>query len=447
MSLKRPILRDLVLLAWPVVLSQLGHVMVGVADSVMIGNTGAIPLAASSFANSLFVILLVFGIGVSFGLTPLVAEADGGKNKQRLSLLLGNGLMVNSLVSLVLVALLFMGIPFMDFLGQDTEVLDLAKPYLKIITLSVIPLMVFLALKQFAEGLSDTKMAMIITIGANLLNVLLNYLFIFGKGGFPEMKLLGAGYATLISRVIMAIAMFIYIARSSRFKEFVGGLSFHKYNKTMVLRILKIGVPSGLQYIFEVGAFAIAAVLIGTIGPVPLAAHQIAISLASVSYMAASGIAAAATVRIGNERGRKNFAAIRQTGDAALFLSIALMTFAGLVLFFGRYLLPSFYTDEAAVLGLSTSLLIVAVVFQISDGLQVVGLGMLRGLSDVKLPTAITFFSYWIVSLPLCWFTGIYLQGGVLSIWISLAAGLTLAAVLLVWRFRVLTKWVAIAEV
>ena len=245
----------------------------------------------------------------------------------------------------------------------------------------------------------------------------------------------------------MAIAMFIYIARSSRFKEFVGGLSFHKYNKTMVLRILKIGVPSGLQYIFEVGAFAIAAVLIGTIGPVPLAAHQIAISLASVSYMAASGIAAAATVRIGNERGRKNFAAIRQTGDAALFLSIALMTFAGLVLFFGRYLLPSFYTDEAAVLGLSTSLLIVAVVFQISDGLQVVGLGMLRGLSDVKLPTAITFFSYWIVSLPLCWFTGIYLQGGVLSIWISLAAGLTLAAVLLVWRFRVLTKWVAIAEV
>ena len=167
--------------------------MVGVADSVMIGNTGTIPLAASSFANSLFVILLVFGIGVSFGLTPLVAEADGGKNKQRLSLLLGNGLMVNSLVSLVLVALLFMGIPFMDFLGQDTEVLDLAKPYLKIITLSVIPLMVFLALKQFAEGLSDTKMAMIITIGANLLNVLLNYLFIFGKGGFPEMKLLGAG--------------------------------------------------------------------------------------------------------------------------------------------------------------------------------------------------------------------------------------------------------------
>jgi len=421
--------------------------MVGVADSVMIGNTGTIPLAASSFANSLFVILLVFGIGVSFGLTPLVAEADGGKNKQRLSLLLGNGLMVNSLVSLVLVALLFMGIPFMDFLGQDSEVLDLAKPYLKIITLSVIPLMVFLALKQFAEGLSDTKMAMIITIGANLLNVLLNYLFIFGKGGFPEMKLLGAGYATLISRVIMAIAMFIYIARSSRFKEFVGGLSFHKYNKAMVLRILKIGVPSGLQYIFEVGAFAIAAVLIGTIGPVPLAAHQIAISLASVSYMAASGIAAAATVRIGNERGRKNFAAIRQTGDAALFLSIALMTFAGLVLFFGRYLLPSFYTDEAAVLGLSTSLLIVAVVFQISDGLQVVGLGMLRGLSDVKLPTAITFFSYWIVSLPLCWFTGIYLQGGVLSIWISLAAGLTLAAVLLVWRFRVLTKWIAIAEV
>ncbi len=446
MFLKRPIFRDLVLLAWPVVLSQLGHVMVGVADSVMIGQTGTIPLAASSFANSLFVILLVFGIGVSFGLTPLVAEADGSKNETKLTLLLGNGLLVNSFVSVILVALLFLGIPFMDLLGQDEEVLALARPYLQSITLSVIPLMVFLALKQFAEGLSDTKMAMIITIGANLLNVLLNYLFIFGKAGLPEMGLLGAGYATLISRVVMAIAMFIYIARSTKFKSFVDGLDLKRYNKAMVIRILKIGVPSGLQYIFEVGAFAIAAVLIGTISPISLAAHQIAISLASVSYMAASGIAAAATVRIGNERGRKNFTAIREAGNAALLLSIALMTFAGLVLFFGRNLLPSFYTDEVEVLRLSTSLLIVAVIFQISDGLQVVGLGMLRGLSDVKLPTGITFFSYWIVSLPLCWLTGIYLNGGVLAIWICLATGLTLAAVLLVWRFRVLTKWVATAE-
>jgi multidrug resistance protein, MATE family len=254
--------------------------MVGVADSVMIGQTGTIPLAASSFANSLFVILLVFGIGVSFGLTPLVAEADGSKNETKLTLLLGNGLLVNSFVSVILVALLFLGIPFMDLLGQDEEVLALARPYLQSITLSVIPLMVFLALKQFAEGLSDTKMAMIITIGANLLNVLLNYLFIFGKAGLPEMGLLGAGYATLISRVVMAIAMFIYIARSTKFKSFVDGLDLKRYNKAMVIRILKIGVPSGLQYIFEVGAFAIAAVLICTISPISLAAHQIAISLA-----------------------------------------------------------------------------------------------------------------------------------------------------------------------
>jgi len=440
LRLRRVIFRDLLVLAWPVVLSQLGHVLVGVADSVMIGRTGTIPLAASSFANSIFIILLVFGIGISFGVTPLVAEADGSQNKSRLKFLLGNALIVNISVAIGLVIILFLGIPLMSFLGQDPEVLTLSRPYLRVITLSVVPLMFFLALKQFAEGLSDTKMAMIITIGANLLNVLLNYLFIFGKGGFPEMKLLGAGYATLISRIIMAIAMFYYIAKSEKFKEFLGGLSLKVYSKKMVLRILKIGVPSGLQYIFEVGAFAIAAVMIGTIGPIPLAAHQIALSLASVSYMAAAGIAAAATVRIGNERGRKNYSAIREAGDTALLLSIGLMTFAGIILFFGRHLLPSFYTDEAVVLSLSTSLLIIAVLFQISDGLQVVGLGMLRGLSDVKVPTAITFLSYWVITLPVCWLTGVYYGGGVVSIWISLAGGLTLAAILLVWRFRVLTR-------
>lgn len=234
--------------------------------------------------------------------------------------------------------------------------------------------------------------------------------------------------------------MLIFIARHPRYAIYRSELIPRGFEPERIKRILKLGVPSGLQYIFEVGAFAMAAVLIGTLGAIPLASHQIAISLASISYMAASGIGAASTVRVGNSKGRRDYKGIKQTGRVAALMAVFVMGLSGLIFGFGRNLLPSFYTDEVAVIALSSQLLIVAVLFQLFDGLQVVALGMLRGMEDVKIPTFITFAVYWAVSLPMAWFVGLYMKGGILGIWIVLAFSLVLAALLLGWRFIRLTN-------
>lgn len=432
--------RQLLHVAWPVILGQLGHVTVGVADSAMIGQTGTLPLAAAAFANSLFVIPLVFGIGVAYGITPLVANADGQGDRDRVGRLLSQGLLINSLLSIALMAVLWLIKPLAVHMGQDPEVITLALPYLGLLILGLFPLMLFLSLKQFAEGLSDTRPAMLISLGANVVNVVLNYVMIYGYWGFPAMGLMGAGYATLISRVLMALSMYLYMALHRRFEIYRAELLPRRFEIERIRRILALGIPSGLQYIFEVGAFATAAVFIGQLGALSLAAHQIAISLASISYMAASGIGAAATVRIGNAQGRKDAEGIRRVGVVALFLVCIIMTLAGLTFALGNRFFPALYNSDPEVILLSAQLLIIAVFFQLSDGIQVVGLGLLRGLTDVRLPTFITFFSYWMIALPLSYVWGLHFAGGVGAIWISLAIGLTLSAVLLLYRFHRLSR-------
>ncbi len=430
---------QLLKIAWPVVLGQLGHVTVGVADSAMIGQTGTIPLAAASLANSIFILPLVFGIGIAYGVTPLVANAHGQSDLKRLGRLLSQGILINGFVGLVLMALLFLLRPLIAYSGQQAEVLELALPYLGILIASILPFMLFLSLKQFAEGLSDTRPAMYISLGANLLNVLLNYLLIFGKWGFPELGIMGAGYATLISRIIMLFGLFLYLLLHPNYAPYRVDLLPRRIEWERIHRILSIGIPTGLQYLFEVGAFAAAAVLIGTIGAMPLAAHQVAISLASISYMAASGIGAAASVRVGNAAGRKDPIGIRRTGIAAVVLVLALMGTAGLIFAVFRQQLPAFYSDDAAVVGLSAQLLLVAVFFQFSDGLQALALGLLRGMEDVRIPTWIAFAVYWGFSLPASWLFGLHLGGGVVGIWIVLAVALSLSALLLGWRFHSLS--------
>ena len=430
---------QLLKIAWPVVLGQLGHVTVGVADSAMIGQTGTIPLAAASLANSIFILPLVFGIGVAYGVTPLVANAHGQNDLQRLGRLLSQSILINTFVGAVLMVLLYLLRPLIAYSGQQADVLALALPYLGVLIASILPFMLFLSLKQFAEGLSDTRPAMYISLGANLLNVLLNYLLIFGKWGFPELGIMGAGYATLLSRCIMLGGMILYFLLHPDYAQYRGDLLPKRVERERIGRIVSIGIPTGLQYLFEVGAFAAAAVLIGTIGAMPLAAHQVAISLASISYMAASGIGAAASVRVGNAAGRNDPKGIRRAGSASVVLILAMMGAAGLIFAVFRNQLPAFYSADAAVIGLSAQLLLVAVFFQFSDGLQALALGLLRGMEDVRIPTWISFAVYLGFSLPASWFIGLYMGAGVVGIWIVLALALSLSALLLGWRFNSLS--------
>ncbi|RDV12633.1 MATE family efflux transporter [Pontibacter diazotrophicus] len=427
-------------LAYPVVLSQLGHIMVSVFDSLMVGQIGTLPLAAASLGNSIFTITLVFGLGVSYSITPLIAAADGRRNYTRISLLLLNGLVSNVLLGILLFIAGYFLSPYITLLDQPPRVVELAVPYINILFLSMVPLMVFQAFRQFAEGLSLTKQAMWISIVANSLNIILNYILIFGKLGFEPMGLVGAGWATLISRVVMAMMMAGYVMYGKRFVVYHHFLRLRHLSFIHMYRIFKLGLPISGQMIFEMGAFSFSAVMIGWLGAKELAAHQIAINVASVTYMMASGIGAAATIRVGNQKGLGNYRSMRMAGISNLVMGVGFMVCSGLLMILGNKLIPMLYIDDPEVIRIASSLLVIAALFQISDGIQVVGLGALRGLEDVKVPSLISLLAYWGVGLPVGYYLCFKADFGVNGIWMGLLTGLSVAALLLTFRFRALSS-------
>lgn len=427
-------------LAYPVMLSQLGNVMVGVADSMMVGRLGAETLAAASLANSIFFVVMMFGIGISMAITPLVAAADGEGKTKRIGRVFNHGFVINTFSGFVLLLIILLAIPGLYHMNQPKGVVDLAIPYLGIITASLIPFMFFQTFKQFTEGLSQTKQAMFITIFCNIINVFLNWVMIYGNLGFPALGLNGAGWATLASRILMGAMIFYYLWNSKRYKSYQLGLNLKKLSFPLTLKILQIGVPTGFQFIFEVGAFSAAAIMMGWIGVNALAAHQIAINLASISYMMASGLSAAAMVRVGNQFGRNDIKTLREIGFTSFAMVLIFMLFFAFILIGYRNFLPTLYIDELPVVEMTASLLIIAGLFQLSDGIQVVGLGALRGMADVKIPTIITLVAYWVVGLPLGYllaFHGGFKEQG---IWYGLLVGLTSTGILLVYRFNRLSR-------
>lgn len=427
-------------LAYPVMLSQMGQVMVGVADSVMVGRVGVEPLAASSLANSLFYFIFMFGVGVSYAITPLVAKADGVGDHRGSAVLIKHGLVTNMAVGLVLFLILALATEFIHALDQPEEVAKLTIPYLLVIAVSLLPFMLFQTFRQFCEGLSMTKVPMYFTVAANLVNIGLNYILIFGKLGFEPMGLMGAGWASLISRFLMGVGMALYVIYASKFKRYWVGFRAVKIKLQRLKQLLNLGVPVGLQFIFEVGAFAAAAIMAGWLGAEPLAAHQIAINLSSISYMMASGISAAATVRVGNQMGKRDIPMLIKAGRSSFVMAAGFMALCGFAFITGKELLPSFYIDEDTVINIAASLLVIAAFFQISDGLQVVGLGALRGMEDVKIPTVITLFAYWVVGLPAGYLLGFHWQLGIEGIWYGLLTGLSLSAAMMLVRFHFLTQ-------
>ena len=417
-------------------ISQLGHITVGVFDSLMIGKVSVSQLAAVSLATSIFSFILLFCIGLSYGITPLISSSDRGK--KYVSSILYNGMLVNVISSILLVSFVILTKHLLSYLGQDEEVLFHTYSYLDIICISLIPLILFQTFKQFIEGLGFTKPSMYISVISNVINVVLNAVLIFGLFGFPRLEIIGAAYATLISRVIMFLLILIYCLNDRRFSKYILKTKF-LINLNHIKDIFRIGFASGLQYIFEVGAFSVATVMTGSIGAIHLAAHQIALNLASISYMIASGIGSASMISLSYYDGKRNFEDMRRSGFASFLLVFILMIVSALVFIIFRNYLPVLYVDDSSVINIASTLLIIAGLFQISDGIQAVGLGILRGIRDIKKPTVVTFISYWIISIPLSYFLGIEYGYGVYGIWIGLSVGLTLAAIFHVTRFNYLT--------
>jgi MATE family multidrug resistance protein len=389
------------------------------------------------------------GIGFSTAITPLVAEADSANNISQGKNAFKHGLILCTLLSVLLFLIILLLKPLMYYMDQPKEVVELAIPYLNYVALSLIPLIIFQALKQFSDGLSNTKYPMYATILANIINIVLNYLLIFGSFGFPKLGIVGAAIGTLFSRIIMVYFLWMIFKSKDKFRPYITNFNFKKIEQKISAKLFNLGFPSALQMFFEVGIFTAAIWLSGVLGKNPQAANQIALNLSSMTFMVGIGLSVAAMVRVGNQKGLNDFISLRRIAFSIFFLTFIIeIIFASFFLIF-RDWLPTLYIDgdtlvniddNKEVVLIASKLLLVAAFFQIFDGLQVAILGALRGLQDVKIPAFITFISYWIVGFPVSYYLGLYTSLESVGIWIGLFTGLFVASILLYIRFNYLSK-------
>ncbi|MCB0468237.1 MAG: MATE family efflux transporter [Aequorivita sp.] len=436
-------------LATPVILGMLGHQVVALVDNIMVGQLGSAELAAVSLGNSFMFIAMSLGVGFSTAITPLVAEADGEGNREKGKSSFKHGLFLCIALGITLFAMVMMAKPLMYVMKQPPEVVDLAMPYLTLVAASLVPLIIFQGFKQFSDGMSMTRFPMYATIVANLVNVLLNYMFIFGEFGAPELGVVGAAIGTLASRVVMVLYLWYLLSRKEKSRFFVTSIKIFTLSKAMLKKLLNLGFPSAMQMFFEVAIFTSAIWLSGILGKNPQAANQIALNLASMTFMVAMGFSVAAMIRVGNQKGLKNFRELRRVAISIVLLtSILALVFAVFFILFNGELPKIFldynsiadFADNHEVVSIAAQLLIIAAIFQFTDALQVVALGALRGMQDVKIPTVICFIAYWIIGFPISYYLSMETSLKSMGIWIGLLAGLSASGIMLFIRFNYLSK-------
>ncbi len=436
-------------LAYPIILGMVGHTLIGIVDNIMVGKIGSTELAAVSLGNSMIFIAMSLGIGFSTAITPIVAEGDAEKNDSKIRSAFHHGLFLCTILGLALFTVIMFAKPIMELLKQPEDVIVLAKPYLGWVAFSLIPLVMYQGYKQFADGMSLTKYSMYAMVMANVLHVGINYVLIYGIWIFPKMGIIGAALGTVISRIFLVMFMHIMLSRRDDLKRFFKGFSFNEIKKTMIKKIISIGFPSAMQMLFEVVLFTASIWLCGNIGKTSQAANQIALSLASMTFMFAMGLSVTSMVRVSNQRGLMDYKKLIVVARSIFLLAIILETvFAIFFIIFHDYLPYIFLNmentgqilDNEEVIGIASKLLLIAAVFQISDGIQVVVLGALRGLQDVKVPMYITFVAYWVIGFPISYYLGEHTELKAQGVWVGLLAGLTAAAICLYIRFHYLTK-------
>ncbi len=438
--------------AVPVMFTQIGGALVGLFDTMMVGHYATVDLAAVSFSNAIFFTIMVFASGSLMGLTPLIGLQDGELSQHpdkansiraKMASLLQNGLYFTLIISMVTTVLLALCIPFLDRFGQDPEVIEVARPYYILIVISLFPYLLFCLQKQFLEGLGNTIVAMVIVLAMNALNVLLNWVFIYGHWGAPAMGAVGAGIATLVSRIGMPVCLFVAIMLHRHWRDYIRLFSRHLSSWREVCHIARIGFPVGGQTFFETVTFTLAVVAIGWISKEAVAAHQIASQISNLTFMLAVGIGAGTTIRVSHQLGKGDLPAVRMASNASIHLVILMNTIGAALMIGLRHYIPYLFTDDQEVITIASQLLVFAGLYQYSDGLQAVGASMLRGITDVKVPMVIAFISYIIIGLLIGYVCAFPLGMGAAGIWIGFIVGLTFAAVLFHTRFNRLYKRMA----
>jgi MATE family multidrug resistance protein len=436
-------------LAYPIILGMLGHTLIGIVDNIMVGKLGSTELAAVSLGNSFIFIAMSLGIGFSTAITPLIAEADAEKDEKKIRSTFHHGLLLCTVLGVALFALIVLAKPIMLLMHQPKEVVEMAYPYIDWVAFSLIPVIIYQGYKQFADGLSRTKYSMYAIFMANVVHIFFNYVLIYGVWIFPKLGILGAALGTVISRIMMVVFMHYILKYDKSIKIYFKNFSFREIKKSVLKEIINLGTPSAMQMLFEVSLFTGAIWLSGTIGKTSQAANQIALTLATLTFMFAMGLSVTAMIRISNQKGLKDYVNLVVVAKSIYLLAIIIeIVFAILFIVFHNYLPPLFLNlentqqavDNIEVIQIASKLLLVAAVFQISDGLQVVVLGALRGLQDVKYPMYITFVAYWLIGFPISIYLGLKTELKAVGIWIGLLAGLTVAAIFLYIRFNYLTK-------
>ena len=438
-------------LAFPVMLTQFGAALVGLADSIMVGHYGTADLAAVSFSNALFFTVMVFAMGALMGITPLVGHVHGRLEKllkegttddeiahkhEQITSYLTNGLVFTALMSVFSLILLAPCIGFLDAFGQEPEVVACARPYYILIVLSIVPFLLFTFSKQFLEGLGNTTLAMLITIGCNLLNILLNWVFIFGHWGFEPMGAEGAGWASLIARCLMPVCYFIAMLCKSDWRRYITSMRGWLITRREVEHLISIGIPIGLQSFAEAFLFTASFVIIGWISKESLAAHHIANQMADLTFMLALGIGSATTIRVSHQLGKGDLQAVRMASHASVHLCLMMNTIGATIMIFGRNVIPYIFTDDPEVIPIASTLLIIAGTLQYADGLQCIGAAMLRGIQDVRVPMRIALFAYIGVAMPLGLALTFPMGLGAKGMWIAFVIALAIPAVLFHVRFH-----------
>lgn len=427
-------------LSLPVIIAQAGQIMVGLVDNMMIGHLGRNELAVASFTTTLFSLVVIFGMGFSFALTPIVGQRMATKDYTHIGKSLKNGLLSNLLMGIglsLLVILLSFLIPYMS---QPAGIVDSSQNFLLLLMLSVLPMQVFYGFKQFFEGIGNTKISMIVMLVANIINTIGNYLFMYGKFGCPELGLYGAAVGTIISRVFMAIVPFICLIRVKAFRRYFIGFRKARCTFEGVKRLYVLGIPLGGQMVMEASAFGLCTVMIGWINEVSLAAHQIAISLSTIGFMVYQGIGAATTIRVSHLIGENNICKIKTVKTVSIQIMFAYCLLIIALFIGGRDILPHLFTSDKDVISLASSMLILCAVFQLSDGAQIIIAGVLRGFADVKMPAVITFLAYFLIALPFSYYCAFTLEIGAVGMWYGFPVGLTIAYLLYYLRYKRLLK-------
>ena len=420
----------------PIMIGQLGMIVLAFADTMMVGQHSTTELAAASFVNNMFNLAIIFATGFSYGLTPMVGSLFGQGRLTDIGRSLKNGLVANGVIAVGLTVA--MGVLYLNLhrLGQPEELLPLIRPYFLVLLASLIFVLLFNAFKQFADGITDTRTAMWVLLVGNVLNIFGNWVLIYGKLGLPELGLFGAGIATLLSRILMVlifVGLFFFTKHYAPYRE---GFRITKVNREDFVQLNKLGWPVGLQMGMETASFNLSTIMVGWLGTLALAAHQVMLTVGQLGFMMYYGMAAAVAVRASNFHGQRDEVNVERTATAGFHLILVMAATVSLLIFLTRYAIGGWFTDDATVQLLVAQLVIPFVVYQLGDGLQCNYSNALRGISDVKPVMYIAFIAYFLISLPSGYFFGFVLNLGLVGIWLSFPLGLTSAGLMFYWRFK-----------